>query len=400
MTDAPQPPPEDTPTVSQSLQGWFGSKLGGLVAPLAAAFLAFLVGALVIVAAGYNPFSAYKAIFDGTGLNPVSYFGDGFDGAWTDLQQTLIIFTPLVCTAIAVAFAFRCGMFNIGGQGQYLVGIYASLFIGTRLAGLPSGLHIVLAIVAAILVGALWGGIAGILKASVGAHEVITTIMLNWIAIYGGQWLFELGGPLQGSEKSIPKSDAVLEAVRLPTFGTGLQPVHIGVFIAIAALVVYSILLNRTTLGFEVRAVGFNPEAARYSGISVGRNYFLALAIAGGFAGLGGALDNLGWKFTLATNDIQVSTVGFIGIAVALLGRNTAVGIFFSALLFAALQTGTSSRQIDASIFPPELAGNLSTMIQAFIILFVATELLIVYIWAARKKIGISGVKALRQAEH
>ena len=400
MTESPQPPPEDTPTVSQSLQGWFGSKLGGLVAPLAAAFLAFLVGAVLILAAGHNPFSAYKAIFDGTGLNPFSYFGDGFDGAWTDLQQTLIIFTPLVCTAIAVAFAFRCGMFNIGGQGQYLVGIYASLFIGTRMAGLPDGLHIVLAIVAAILVGALWGGIAGLLKASVGAHEVITTIMLNWIAIYGGQWLFELGGPLQGSEKSIPKSDAVLEAVRLPTFGTGLQPVHIGVFIAIAALVVYSVLLNRTTLGFEVRAVGFNPDAARYSGISVGRNYFLALAIAGGFAGLGGALDNLGWKFTLATNDIQVSTVGFIGIAVALLGRNTAVGIFFSALLFAALQTGTSSRQIDASIFPPELAGNLSTMIQALIILFVATELLIVYIWAARKKIGISGVKALRQGEN
>jgi ABC-type uncharacterized transport system permease subunit len=400
VTESPQPPPEDTPTVSQSLQSWFGSKLGGLVAPLAAAFLAFLVGAVLIVAAGHNPFAAYKAIFDGTGLNPVSYFGDGFDGAWTDLQQTLIIFTPLVCTAIAVAFAFRCGMFNIGGQGQYLVGIYASLFIGTRMAGLPSGLHIVLAIVAAILVGALWGGIAGLLKASVGAHEVITTIMLNWIAIYGGQWLFELGGPLQGSEKSIPKSDAVLEAVRLPTFGTGLQPIHIGVFIAIASLFVYAILLNRTTLGFEVRAVGFNPEAARYSGISVGRNYFLALAIAGGFAGLGGALDNLGWKFTLATNDIQVSAVGFIGIAVALLGRNTAVGIFFSALLFAALQTGTSSRQIDASIFPPELAGNLSTMIQALIILFVATELLIVYIWAARKKIGISGIKALRQGEN
>jgi general nucleoside transport system permease protein len=400
VTESPQPPPEDTPTVSQSLQGWFGSKLGGLVAPLAAAFLAFLVGAVLILAAGHNPFSAYKAIFDGTGLNPFSYFGDGFDGAWTDLQQTLIIFTPLVCTAIAVAFAFRCGMFNIGGQGQYLVGIYASLFIGTRMAGLPSGLHIVLAIVAAILVGALWGGIAGLLKASVGAHEVITTIMLNWIAIYGGQWLFELGGPLQGSEKSIPKSDAVLEAVRLPTFGTGLQPIHIGVFIAIASLFVYAILLNRTTLGFEVRAVGFNPEAARYSGISVGRNYFLALAIAGGFAGLGGALDNLGWKFTLATNDIQVSAVGFIGIAVALLGRNTAVGIFFSALLFAALQTGTSSRQIDASIFPPELAGNLSTMIQALIILFVATELLIVYIWAARKKIGISGIKALRQGEN
>ena len=149
-----------------------------------------------------------------------------------------------------------------------------------------------------------------------------------------------------------------------------------------------------------MRAVGFNPEAARYSGISVGRNYILALAIAGGFAGLGGALDNLGWKFTIATNDIQVSAVGFVGIAVALLGRNTAIGIFFSALLFAALQTGTSSRQIDSSIFPAELAGNLSTMIQALIILFVATELLIFYIWAARKKVGWGGAsRRLRGAE-
>ncbi|MBD0291575.1 MAG: ABC transporter permease [Thermoleophilia bacterium] len=164
-----------------------------------------------------------------------------------------------------------------------------------------------------------------------------------------------------------------------------------GVFIALAALVVYYVILNRTTLGYEVRAVGFNPEAARYGGISVGRSYFLALAIAGAFAGLAGSLDILGWKFTVATNDIQVSTVGFVGIAVALLGRNKAVGIFFAALLFAALQTGTSSRQLDPDVFPPELASNLSTMIQALIILFVATELLILYIWQARKRLGFSG---------
>jgi simple sugar transport system permease protein len=223
---------------------------------------------------------------------------------------------------------------------------------------------------------------------------VITTIMLNWIAIYGGQWLFELGGPLQGAQESIPRSDPVLDAVHLPAFplSTGLQPLHIGVLIAIGALIVYTLLLNRTTLGYEVRAVGFNPEAARYGGISVGRSYFLALAICGAFAGLAGALDILGWKFTVATNDIQVpGGVGFIGIAVALLGRNKAIGIFFAALLFAALQTGTSARQLDPTVFPPELAGNLSTMIQALIILFVATELLIVYIWGARKRLGFGG---------
>src|SRR4029453_11017377 len=142
--------------------------------------------------------------------------------------------------------------------------------------------------------------------------------------------------------------------------GTGLQPLHIGVLIAVAALVVYTLLLNRTTLGYEVRAVGFNPEAARYGGISVGRGYFLALGIAGSFAGLAGAMDILGWKYTVATNDIQISAVGFVGIAVALLGRNRAIGIFFAALLFAALQTGTSTRQLHTDVFPPALAGNLS----------------------------------------
>jgi general nucleoside transport system permease protein len=389
------PDPDDARgSFTDILSGWFSTAIGGLAIPIAAAVLAFLVGGLVVVATGHNPLGAYRAIFEGTGLNPLSYLSeDDRRGAWADLQQTLIIFTPLVLTGIAVAFAFRCGMFNIGGQGQYLVGLYAAVLVGTSLAGTPSFLHILIAIGAAILAGVIWGGIAGILKATVGAHEVITTIMLNWIAVFGGQYLFELGGPLQGSQESIPRSDPVMDAVHLPAFplSTGLQPLHIGVLVSIAALVVYTLVLNRTTLGYEVRAVGFNPEAARYGGISVGKSYFLALAIAGAFAGLAGSLDMLGWKYTVATNDIQVSTVGFIGIAVALLGRNKAVGIFLAALLFAALQTGTSARQLDPTVFPPELAGNLSTMIQALIILFVATELLIVYIWAGRKRLGLGG---------
>ena len=390
--DAPEP--EDAASFSGSLGAWFGSAIGGIAVPVAAAVLAFLVGGIVVVATGHNPLGAYQAIFEGTGLNPLSYVSeDDRRGAWADLQQTLIVFTPLVLTAIAVAFAFRCGMFNIGGQGQYLVGLYAAVLVGTNLSGTPRLVHILVAMGAAVLAGVIWGGIAGILKATVGAHEVITKIMLIWIAVFGGQWLFELGGRLQGAQESIPRSDPVLEAVRLPAvpFSTGLQPLHVGLFISIVALVVYTLLLNRTTLGYEVRAVGFNPEAARYGGISVSRNYFLTLAICGAFAGLAGSLDMLGWKFTVATNDIQASTVGFVGIAVALLGRNRAVGIFLAALLFAALQTGTSARQLDPQVFPPELAGNLSTMIQALIILFVATELLIVYIWGARRRIGLGG---------
>jgi simple sugar transport system permease protein len=145
--------------------------------------------------------------------------------------------------------------------------------------------------------------------------------------------------------------------------------------------------VNRTTLGYEVRAVGFNPDAARYGGISVRRNYFLAMAISGAFAGLAGSLDILGWQYRLATADIHASTIGFTGIAVALLGRNTAIGIFFSSLLFAALTIGTSTRQLDPDVFPPLLATNLTLIIQGLIVLFVGAEVLVLYLWQARRKL-------------
>jgi simple sugar transport system permease protein len=159
---------------------------------------------------------------------------------------------------------------------------------------------------------------------------------------------------------------------------------HVGIFIAIAALVVYTLILNRTTLGFALRAVGFNPDAAAYSGIPVRRSYFLALAIAGGFAGIAGAIDVLGFKYSVDTSDFG-SGIAFTGIAVALLGRNKPVGIFFAGLLFAGLQVGTSSRNLDPAIFPPELATDLSTMIQALVIFFVAADVLIIYLWRLRR---------------
>jgi ABC-type uncharacterized transport system permease subunit len=386
-------PPEDGGALLR-IEAWFSTRIGGVLVPLAAALLAFLVGGVVILFTGHSPLGAYQAIFEGTGLNyPYMWItGQETRGAWSDLQQTLIITSPLILTALAVAFAFRCGMFNIGGQGQYWVGLIAALFVGVHLDGLPRPLHVLVCVAAALGAGFVWGGIAGALRATVGAHEVITTIMLNWIAIYVGKYLFELGGPLQGDQPSIPRSDDILPSAQLWPIGSGLQPLHAGIFISIGALFVYSVILNRTTLGYEVRAVGFNPEAARYGGISVGRNYFLALAISGAFAGIAGAVDVLGWKYRVATNDLDVAGgVGYAGIAVALLGRNKAVGIFFAALLFGALQVGTSTRQLDPSVFPPELAGNLATMIQALIILFVGAELLIVSAWGLRKRVGFSG---------
>jgi ABC-type uncharacterized transport system permease subunit len=383
-------------TVAARMQEYLGA--GGFVTPLITVVIAFLVGGVVVALTGRDPFSTYSAIFDGTGLNWLFPWISESDRtvAALNLQQTLIITTPLILTGLAVAFAFRCGLFNIGGQGQYIVGTILAVWVGSSFDGMPALLHILLAIVAAILGGAAWAAIAGLLKATTGAHEVISTIMLNWIAIWVGIWLFGLGGPLQNDrDPNLPVSNDVVEGARLPVFWgePALQGLHIGLFVSLAALVVFWALLNRTRFGYEVRAVGFNPEAARTSGISVTRNYVLAMAVCGLFAGLAGSLDMLGWQFRLATNDIQVGQIGFIGIAVALLGRNTATGVAFSALLFGALVTGTSVRNLDPAVFEPALASNLTLIIQGLVILFVSTDLLVAYLWRFRGRFRRRGAE-------
>jgi ABC-type uncharacterized transport system permease subunit len=355
---------------------------GGIVVPLLTAVLAFLTAGVVMLFTGHDPFSTYRAIFDGSGLQWLFPWVTGEDRelAALNLQQTLIITTPLILTGLAVALAFRAGLFNIGGQGQYIVGTIAAVWVGSSFAGMPAFLHIVLAIVAACVAGAAWAGIAGLLKATVGANEVISTIMLNYTALWIGFWLFSLGGPLQNDrDPSLPVSNDVVEGAKLPVFWGDpvLQGLHIGIFIALAMVVVFWLFLNRSTAGYEVRAVGLNPEAARYSGMSVARNYVLVMAVCGLFAGLAGALDILGWQFRLATNDIQIGQLGFYGIAVALLGRSTASGTVAAALLFGALLSGTSQRNLDPTIFEPELASNLTWIIQGLIVLLVSADVLV-----------------------
>jgi simple sugar transport system permease protein len=413
MSEGATPPPSvetDSEAYAPSVAGFY-QRAGGIVTPLITALFAFLMGGLVVAATGHNPLDVYRAIFNGAGLNWFFQFGnyhidipftnhhvwfwwdtDTNKTAAYNLTQTLITTAPLILTGLAVAFAFRCGLFNIGGQGQYMVGAIVSVYVGSRFVDMAHIPHVLLAIVLAALAGACWAAIAGFLKATVGAHEVITTIMLNWIAYWGGSYLFGRGGPLQNHvQVSLPISDDVVPGARLETIwgNPALQALHSGIFIAIAALIVFYIILNRTTLGYQVRAVGFNPEAARYGGISVGRNFVVAMAISGLFAGLGGAIDILGWQFRLGVLDVQVSQIGFIGIAVALLGRNTAVGVGLAALLFGSLFNGVSSRSIDASIFPATLAGNLALTIQALILLFIGADLLIVYVWQTRKKLRL-----------
>jgi ABC-type uncharacterized transport system permease subunit len=398
-------------------------KAGGLLAPLLTVLLAFLIsGVVVLVTTGSvtDTLKTYRAIFRGSGL---SWFFDvgshsvtipftathvwfpwntsEFESlAASNLQQTFLLWIALVLTGLAVAFAFRCGLFNIGGTGQYLAGSIGAVIVATELPhaiDLPRSLLIIATILGGMLAGAALAGLAGFLKGAVGAHEVITTIMLNWIVIWVGTYLFGLGGPLQTEAPetagTVPSSADIPDKAKLPGFwgDTAFGGVHVGIFLALAALVVYSLLLNRTTLGYEVRAVGHNPEAARYGGISVARNYLYAMAIAGCFAGLAGALDIVGWEFHLDTTQLGAVQVGFVGIAVALLGRNTAVGVGLAALLFAALDTGTASRNLDASYFPPDLASSLAIIIQGLIVLFVGADIIVL--------LALRRLKRRRQAE-
>jgi simple sugar transport system permease protein len=368
-------------------------RAGGIIVPVLTAMLAFLIGGLLVLATGHNPIQAYWDIIKGAGLNWLAHptNTDVANTAAYNFSQTLLQTTPLILTGLAVAFAFRCGMFNIGGNGQYLVGLYVANWVGISFVHMTRPAHILLAVAGAAAAGAIWAGIAGFLKATTGAHEVITTIMLNWIAYWIGNYIFQQGGPLQGAANKpldIPISGDVAQSAKLPVFwgDADLQGLHIGFFVAIGALVVFWLILNRTTLGYEVKAVGYNPDAAAYGGIKVRTNYVRAMAISGAFAGLAGGLDMLGYLYHFGTTDVQASSIGFLGIAVALLGRNTALGVGLAAFLFGGLLYGTT-HGLQSGTIDPSLAGHLTEMIQGLVVLFVGADVLILAVWNSRRKL-------------
>ena len=345
---------------------------GGIVVPVLTTVLAFFVGGLVILVTGHNPLSTYKAIFNGTGLNwffPWIVGRRAHDGG---AQPAADADHHHAADPHRARGGLRLprGLFNIGGQGQYLVGAYRRPCGSARRSTACRGcLHIVLAIVAAALAGAVWAGIAGLLKATVGAHEVISTIMLNWIAVWVGSLPLRAQRPAAELRPAAAVGPGVQRRRRrapsCPVFwgDPELQGLHIGLFIALAAVVVYWVLLNRSTTGYEVRAVGFNPEAARYGGISVARNYILVMAVCGAFAGLAGSMDVLGWEFHIATNDIQLASAPASASSASrsrCSGATRPSGTLAAALLFGALLSGTSQRNLDPTIFEPELASNLT----------------------------------------
>ena len=395
-----QAPPS---TVASRLE--MRQRAGGIIVPVLTALLAFLIGGLLVLATGHNPIQAYWDIIKGAGLNWLAHptNTDVANTAAYNFSQTLLQTTPLILTGLAVAFAFRCGMFNIGGNGQYLVGLYVANWIGISFVNLAKPTHILLAVAGAALAGAIWAGIAGFLKATTGAHEVITTIMLNWVAYWIGNYIFQQGGPLQGAANKpldIPISGDVAQSAKLPVFwgDADLQGLHIGFFVAIGALVVFWLILNRTTLGYEVRAVGYNPDAAAYGGIKVRTNYIRAMAISGAFAGLAGGLDMLGYLYHFGTTDVQAASIGFLGIAVALLGRNTALGVGLAAFLFGGLLYGTT-HGLQSGTIDPSLAGHLTEMIQGLVVLFVGADVLILAVWNSRRKLKRKQPTPTRAAE-
>jgi general nucleoside transport system permease protein len=343
--------------------------------PLLALFSALVLGAIVMILTNPEVARAWLSFFRNPG-NALSMswdlvssaYGALFEGAFgnpTAISETLLTATPLILAGLSVALGFRAGLFNIGAEGQIIAGMLTASWVGFTL-DLPIVIHLPLAIIAGFLGGAFWGSIAGFLKAKTGAHEVITTIMLNFIAL---QLLtFFLKTPIyQRPGRSDPLSKEVAESARLPGFGD--YRVNWGILLALLMAFLVWYLLFRTTIGFRFRAVGQNPNAAAYAGMSVAGTYILAMALSGGLSGLAGTANLLGVAYSMSPGFLNY---GFDAIALALLGRTHPVGVVLAALLFGALRAGALQMQGVAGV-----GTDIIVVIQALIIMFVAAPALV-----------------------
>jgi len=337
--------------------------LYSLGTPLLAVVTAFLLGAVVIAVTGGDVLKAYQGLWEGSLGRPQS------------ISESLVWATPYIFGGLAVTLAFKAGLFNIGVEGQIALGSLASVYIGYAVKDVPYPFHLILAVVAGTLAGAMWGAIPGFLKARTGAHEVIVTIMLNYVAIQMTSFL--VSGPMKDPNPLIANAQTpkILQSARLPSLlGDPIYRVHWGFVVAILAAVAIWWLLNKSTLGFEIRTVGANPQAARYAGIAVGRTMVVAMAISGGLAGLGASLEVVGLNF-YHTAGFSVG-YGFDSIAVALLGRSDPFGVLPSAVLFGALRAGASRMQ-----FLSQIPIDIINVIQALVLIFVAAPALIRWLY-------------------
>lgn len=334
--------------------------IANVVAPVVAVLASFLIGGLVVAAIGESPLRVYAILFHGA-------FGS-VDG----IGYVLFNAVPLVFAGLAVAFAFRGGLFNIGGEGQLYIGSFVCAWVALTLHGLPAPLLIPLLVLMSAAGGALWGALPGYLKARFGAHEVINTIMMNFIAIgLTGYFVIEV---FKEAGQMTPQTAEIPAAAQLPRLASALQaigiplpdanPLNASIIVALGAIWLAWFILYRTTLGYEIRAVGFNPKAAEYAGINIRKTIVMTMVISGAFAGLVATNEVMGFRHRFLDN--FSSGIGFMGIAVALLGRNSPLGVLFAALLFGMLNTGA----LEIDVFT-DVPRELILVVQAVTIILV-----------------------------
>ncbi|HXU30146.1 MAG TPA: ABC transporter permease [Thermoanaerobaculia bacterium] len=334
------------------------ASLPGWVPPILAVLAAFLVGGVIVALVGDSPIQTFTLLI-GSALT------------WPDgIGYTLFYATPLIFTGLAVALAMRAGLLNIGAEGQLTLAAFAAAWAGITFSGAPAFLLVPICIVAAVLAGAFWGAVPGVLKARFGAHEVITTIMLNFVAAAIASYFTEYHYKKPGD--ALLQTVPIADAAQIPRFGRFVPnfperiPLSVAFLLALAMCVAVAIFLKRTRWGYEIRATGANPDAAEYGGISTPRRIVLAMALSGGLAGLVAVSEVLGYRYRYY--DGFSAGYGFTGIAVALLGRNRPLGVLLAALLFGALLRGG----LFVDIFTEKVSKDLIFVLQALIILFVA----------------------------
>ncbi len=341
--------------------------------PLYAILLSFIVGGLLITMIGVNPFEAYWALVRGM-------FGSG-DRIAASIARSV----PFIGSALALAFAFRAGLFNIGAEGQLLVGGVAAAWVGTWafMSDTPGIFAIPIIILAGMVGGFFWGWIPGVLRAKTGAHEVISTIMLNSIGLFMVRWLVNSRDPviLRDLESSVPRTERISDTAILPQIVDSKPNLHFGLFVMIAACIIVAFVLNRTTFGFEVKTVGINPNAAHYAGINVNRIIMLAMAFSGAFAGLSAASEVSGTNQFFQPGTFAF--MGFDGIAIALLARANPIAIIPASLLWGALLAGAPLMQQEADV-----SIDVVRIIQAMVLLFVAADAIVRYLFRVKGEGG------------
>jgi ABC-type uncharacterized transport system permease subunit len=396
------------PAAEKEKRGTGASLWQSILIPILAVFTGLVIGAIVIVVTDANVVAAYKQFFTAPGAalkatwdaialaygslfvgslgDPKQmvealrvYFASGDTAlmlkAFYPITESLVASTPYIFAGLAVAFGFRCGLFNIGAEGQFYVGALASAWVGYSLVGVPWYIHLPLAIIAGAIAGAIWGAIPGYLKAKTGAHEVVNTIMMNWISFRLSDWL--LNGPMKAPGYR-PVTPVVEASAQLPRLFPEPLRFNVGFFLALLAAAFIYWLLFKTTIGFEIRAVGTNPNAARYAGVNIVRNIVLAMTVSGALAGLAGTAQVLGVDHWVGAG--FSAGYGFDSIAIALLGKNHPVGVVLAALLFGTLRSGATRMQ--------SLAGipiDIISIIQSLVIVFVAAPAIIRWLYRIRE---------------